>query len=83
MADTINLTVDDAMAAVFAEFGSPEIDLETEFTEGMFASANNLSEQSAYSLMGEALKAGRVTRHRARHNGRRVWAYSLVTTNKE
>ena len=74
-----NITVEQAMDAVFSEFGFPAIDLEGgEFTMTMYAEHHGIPMQSVGRHLQDAIKAGKLERRRVLHEGRRCWGYRLV-----
>jgi len=81
MADTINLTSDEAMAAVFAEFSYPAIE-DDEFTEKMYSERYDMPIQTANNSLHRALKAGKVTRRYVICNERRCWGYRFVAETR-
>ena len=72
-----HLTVDDAMQAVFDEFGLEPI-RDDEFTQTMYAERHGIPMTTAGRHLEIAYRAGKLTRRRAVAGRTRPWAYKLV-----
>lgn len=77
MAD--HLSADDAMAAVFADFGVEPI-RDDEFTQTMYSERNGIPMTTAGRHIELALRAGKLTRRRGVSNRMRTWVYRLADT---
>jgi hypothetical protein len=73
-----DITADDAMAAVFQEFGVPALEIGIEFTEAMYAEKHHISIKSVGRQLQDAIKAGKLTRSWRLYDGHGCWGYRLV-----
>lgn len=76
------LTIDDAMAAVYAEFGCPPIDREAgEFTTQEYADRHDIPYNTASSQLKKAVKAGKLLERKISVGGKNCNGYRLVSEN--
>ena len=76
-----HLTVDDAMAAVFDEFGLEPI-RDDEFTQTMYAERHGIPMTTAGRHLDNAYRAGKLTKRRAVTGRNRPWVYRLAERNE-
>jgi len=79
MAGTINLTIEEAMAAVYEQFGYPPIDREGgEFTVQEYADRPGIPYNTASSQLKHAVKAGVLSERRVISSGTNCNAYKIM-----
>ncbi len=79
MASNINLTVEQAMAAVYEQYGAPPIDREGgEFTVNDYATHLGIPYNTANEQIVRAVRAGTLVKRYVLVNGKKCNGYKIV-----